>query len=89
MSITHYEFKKTVSQLEFLDAEVSLNYAACLKKLKVEIAQIVMKQEVSFQISSTSESGSTPSRNNTKTVPSAPGAVQRMRDSDPTATKSQ
>ena len=49
MSVTQDEFKKTMSQLdeivdqltqsENVDAEDSLNDAACLTKLKVEITQ--------------------------------------------------
>ena len=51
VSVTHDEFKRTMSQLEELvdqltqsenvDAEDSLNDAACLTKLKVEVAQSV------------------------------------------------
>ena len=93
VSVTHDEFKKTMSQLDQLvdqltlsenvDAEDSLNDAACLTKLKVEVAQAEKKHELSFRNISTRPSSATSSRSNRKPVPSAPDSpevVQSMRD---------
>ena len=93
VSVTHDEFKRTMSQLDELvdqltqsenvDAEDSLNDAACLTKLKVEVAQTVKKHELSFRNTSTRPSSASSSRSNQIPVPSAPespGVVQSMRD---------
>ena len=93
MSVTHDEFKRTMSkldelvdqltQLENVDAEDSLNDAACVTKLKVEVAQTVKKHELSFRNTSTRPSSASSSRSNRIPVPSAPespGVVQSMRD---------
>ena len=93
VSVTHDEFKRTMSQLDELvnqltksenvDAEDSLNDAACLTKLKVEVAQTVKKHEISFRNTSTRPSSAASSRSNRIPVPSAPeslGVVQSMQD---------
>ena len=93
VSVTHDEFKKTMSQLDELvdqltqsenvDAEDSLNDAACLTKLKVEVAQTVKKHEFSFRNTSTRPSSAASSRSNRIPVlsaPESPGVVQSMRD---------
>ena len=93
VSVTHDEFKRTMSKLDELvdqltqsenvDAEDSLNDAACLTKLKVEVAQTVKKHELSFRNTSTRPSSASSSRSNQIPVPSAPespGVVQSMRD---------
>ena len=93
VSVTHDEFKRTMSQQEELvdqltqsenvDAEESLNDAACLTKLKVEVAQSVKKHEISFRNSLTRPCSAASSRSNQIPVPSAPqspGVVQSMRD---------
>ena len=89
MSVTHDEFKKNRSQLDELvnqltksenvDAEDSLDDAASLTKLKVEVAQIVKKHELSFRSTSTRPSSAASSSSNRIPVPSAPespGVVQ-------------
>ena len=91
--VTHDEFKITMSQLDELvdqltqsenvDAKDSLNAAACLTKLKVEVAQTVKKHEFSFRNTSTRPRSAASSRSNQIPVPSAPqspGFVQSMRD---------
>ena len=93
MSVTHDEFKKTMSlldelvdqltQSENVDAEDSLNGAACLTRLKVEVAQTVKKHELSFRNTSTRPSSAASSRSNQIHVhcaPESPGVVQSMRD---------
>ena len=92
VSVTHDEFKRTMSldelvdqltQSENVDAEDSLNDAACLSKLKVEVAQTVQKHELSFRNTSTRPSSAASSRSNRIPVPSAPespGVVQSMQD---------
>ena len=93
VSVTHDEVKKTMSQLyelvdqltqsENVDAEDSLNDAACLTKLKVEVAQTVVKHELSFRNNLTRPSSAASSRSNQIPVPSAPdspGVVQSMQD---------
>ena len=93
VSVTHDEFKKTMSQLDELvdqltqsdnvDAEDSLNDAACLTKLKVEVAKTVKKHKLSFRNTSMCPSSAASSRSNRITVPSAPespGVVQSMQD---------
>ena len=93
MSVTHDEFNKKMSQLDELvdqltqsenvDAEDSLNDAACLTKLKMEVAQAVKKHELSFRNNSTRPSSATSSSINRIPVPSAPESprvVQSMRD---------
>ena len=93
VSVTHDEFNKKMSQLDELvdqltqsenvDAEDSLNDAACLTKLKMEVAQAVKKHELSFRNNSTRPSSATSSRINRIPVPSAPESprvVQSMRD---------
>ena len=66
-----------------MDAEESLNDAACVTKLKVEVAQTVKKHELSFRNTSTRPSSASSSRSNRIPVPSAPESprvVQSMRD---------
>ena len=93
VSVTHDKFKRTMSILDELadqlthsenvDAEDSLNDAACLTKLKVEGAQTVKKHEISFGNTSIRPCSANSSRSNRIAVPSipeSPGVVQRMRD---------
>ena len=94
MSITHDEFKKTISQLDQLvdqltqsenvDSEDSLSDAAYRTKLKVEVAQTVKKHELSFRNISTRPRSASSSRSNripVASAPQSPGIVQSMRDS--------
>ena len=64
-----------------MDGEDSLNDAACLTKLKVEVAQFVKKHEFSLRNTSTRPSSAASSRSNRIPVPLAPespGVVQSM-----------
>ena len=64
-------------------SEDSPNDAACLTKLKVEVAQTVKKHELSFRNTSTRPNSAASSRSNRIPVPSAPespGVVQSMQD---------
>ena len=77
------ELVDQLTQSENVDAEDSLNDAACLTKLKVEVAQTVKKHELSFRNISTRPSSAASSRSNRIPVPSAPespGVVQSMQD---------
>ena len=68
---------------ENVDAENSLNYAACLTKLKVEVAQTVMKHGLYFRNTSTRPSSAASSLSNRIPVfsgPESPGVVQSVRD---------
>ena len=93
VSVTHDEFKKTMAQLDELvdqltqsenvDAEDSFNDAACLTKLKVEVAQTVKKHEFSFRNTSTRPISAASSRSNripVSSAPESPGVVQSMQD---------
>ena len=81
VSVTHNELKKgsqvdevvdQLTQSENVDAADSINDAACLTKLKVEVAQTVKKHELSFRNTSTRPSSAASSRSNRIPVPSAP-----------------
>ena len=77
------ELVDQLTQSENVDAEDSLNDAACLTKLKIEVAQTLKKHEFSFRNTSTRPSSAASSRSNRKPVPSAPespGVDQSMRD---------
>ena len=93
VSVTHDEFKRTMSQQdelvnqltqsESVDAKDSLNDAACLTKLKVEVAQTVKKHELSLRNTSTRPSSAASSRSNRIQVHSeleSPGVVRSMQD---------
>ncbi|XP_075264413.1 uncharacterized protein LOC142356371 [Convolutriloba macropyga] len=77
------ELVDQLTQSENVDAEDSLNDAACLTKLKIEVAQTVKKHELSFRNTLTRPSSAASSCSNQIPVPSAPqspGVVQSMRD---------
>ena len=66
------ELVDQLTQSENVDAADSLNDAACLTKLKVEVSQTVKNHELSFRKTSTRPSRATSSRSNRIPVPSAP-----------------
>ena len=70
------------TQSEMVDPEESLNDAACLTKLQVEVAQTVKKHELSSRKTSTRPKSAASSRSNRMPISSAltPGVVQRKRD---------